>query len=103
MGDTVKNIQVIDGADNCTYSIYAATDDEFEVIFPNGTNVEFIEDFFDRVGENRAIEITGNLWKRLLNKNEVQGIHGTLFYQLLYKKRYYPTKKESEMVALGVD
>jgi len=43
------------------------------------------------------------LWKRLVNKGEAQGIHGTLFYQLLHKKRYYPTKKESEMVALGVN
>jgi len=99
----VKNIQVIDGADNCTYNLYAATEEEFEEIFPNGANVEFIEDYFDRVGEKRAIEITSNLWKRLVNKGEAQGIHGTLFYQLLHKKRYYPTKKESEMVALGVD
>jgi len=99
----VKNIQVIDGADNCTYDLYAATEEEFEEIFPNGTNVEFIEDYFDRVGEKRAIEITGNLWKRLVNKSEAQGIHDTLFYQLLHKKHYYPTKKESEMVALGVD
>jgi len=99
----VKNIQVIDGADNCTYSLYAATDEEFEEIFPNGTDVEFIEDYFDRSGEARAIEITSNLWKRPINKSEAQGIHGTLFYQLTYKKRYYPTKKELEMVALGVD
>lgn len=99
----VKNIQVIDGADNCTYDLYAATDEEFEEIFPNGTNVEFVEDYFGRVGEKRAIEITSNLWKRLVNKSEAQGIHGTLFYQLLHKKRYYPTKKESEMVALGVE
>ncbi|MGA3242254.1 MAG: hypothetical protein ABSG03_38875 [Bryobacteraceae bacterium] len=33
----------------------------------------------------------------------VQGIHGTLFYQLTFKKRYFPTKRESEMVPLGTD
>lgn len=43
----VKNIQVIDGADNCTYNIYAATEEEFDDIFPNGADVEFIEDYFD--------------------------------------------------------
>jgi hypothetical protein len=97
----VKNIQVINGADNCTYDIYAATDEEFEEIFPNGTDVEFSEDFFERVGEKRGIEITHPLWKRAVNKKEAEGIHGTLFYKLHHKKRYYPTKKESEMVALG--
>jgi hypothetical protein len=99
----VKNIQVIDGADNCTYDIYAATDEEFDEIFPGGTDVEFSEDFFDRVGEERGTEITRQLWKRFVNKKDVQGVHGTLFYQLTHKKRYYPTKRESEMVALGVD
>ena len=28
----MKNVQVIDGADNCTYSIYAFTDKEFSKI-----------------------------------------------------------------------
>jgi len=35
----MKNIQVIDRADNCTYSIFGATDEEFESIFPNGTEI----------------------------------------------------------------
>jgi hypothetical protein len=83
--------------------IYAATDEEFEDIFPNGADVEFIEDFIERVGEERASAITNNLWKRYVAKGEAMGIRGTLYYQLLYKKRYYPTKKESEMVALGTE
>lgn len=99
----MKNIQVIDNATNCTYSIFAATDEEFEAIFQDDTDIEFAEDFFDRVGEARGIEITQELWKRPVEKRTVQGIHGTLFYQLPHKKRYYPTKKESEMVPLGID
>jgi hypothetical protein len=94
----LKNIQVIDGADNSTYSIFAATDEEFEAIFPAGADIEFIEDFVDRVGEEKATKITVELWKRPVAKKEARGIHGTLFYQLTHKKRYYPTKKESEMV-----
>jgi hypothetical protein len=94
----LKNIQVIDGADNSTYSIFAATDDEFDAIFPIGADVEFIEDFVDRVGEERGTRITMELWKRPVAKKDVRGIHGTLFYQLTHKKRYYPTKRESEMV-----
>ena len=97
----MKNIQIIDGADNCTYDIYAATDDEFAAIFPNEQNIEFIDDFISRFGEQRVNEITANLWKRRLDKKNVQGIHGTLFYELVKKKKYYPTKKDAEMVALG--
>jgi hypothetical protein len=99
----MKNIQVIDRADNCTYSIFAATDEEFGSIFPNGTDIEFVEDFIERAGDETASRITSELWKRPVRKDTVQGIHGTLFYQLTRKKRYYPTKKESEMVPLGVD
>lgn len=99
----MKNIQVIDRADNCTYSIFAATDEDFSSLFPNGNDIEFIEDFFERVGEETAAHITENLWKRPVRKELAQGIHGTLFYQLTQKKQYYPTKKESEMVPLGVD
>lgn len=99
----MKNIQVIDGADNCCYDIYAVTDEEFDIIFPSGTDIEFSEDLFERLGDEQGIAITKPIWKRLVDKKTVNGIHGTLFYQLAYKKRYYPTKKESEMVALGVD
>jgi hypothetical protein len=99
----MKNIQVIDGAENCTYSIFAATDKEFEAIFPNGTDIEFVEDFFVRAGDKTATRITNELWKRPVRKECVIGIHGSLFYQLIQKKRYYPTKKESEFVPLGID
>ncbi len=99
----MKNIQVIDRAENCTYSIFAATDEEFESIFPNGADIEFVEDFIERAGDDTATRVTCELWKRPVQKDAAQGIHGTLFYQLAQKKRYYPTKKESEMVPLGVD
>jgi hypothetical protein len=99
----MKNIQVIDGANNSTYSIFAATDDEVAAIFPGGTDVEFVEDFFERLGDEVAGKIQSELWNRPVNKKDVHGIHGTLFYQLTKKKRYYPTKKESEMVPLGTD
>jgi hypothetical protein len=99
----MKNVQVIDRADNCEYSIFAATNKEFEAIFPDAQDIEFVEDFIERVGDSVAGEITEAMWKRPVNKKTAQGIHGTLFYQLIEKKRYYPTKKESEMVPLGVD
>ena len=97
----MKNIQIIDAANNCSYSLFAATDEEFAAIFTNGTDIEFAEDFFERVGEEAGIRITSALWDRPVDKRKVQGIHGTLFYQLLHKKRYYPTKREAEMIAFG--
>ena len=57
----------------------------------------------ERLGEEAAGQITAQLWDRPVVKKEVQGIHGTLFYELTNKKRYYPTKKESEMVPLGTE
>jgi hypothetical protein len=95
----MKNIQVIDGANNAEYAIYAVTDDEFAVIFPGERqNVEFIEDLLERIGQTEAGRILSHVWTRRVNKPEVLGIHGTLFYELLWKKRYYPTKNDTEMV-----
>lgn len=50
----MKYIQIIDGAQNCGYWIYGITDDLFEEIFPEkGQDIEFIDDFIDRVGEKK--------------------------------------------------
>lgn len=95
----MKNIQVIDGADNCVYDIFAATDREFALIFPNGQDVEFIDDFVGRVGEKQAKKVLDAMWKRQRNKKEISGLHGTLFYELDFKKQYYPTKKQKEAIA----
>jgi hypothetical protein len=94
----MKNIQVIDGAANCTYDIFQATDEEFIFIFPNETDIEFVNDFVSRVGEKAASNVLNQIWKRKINKKQANGIHGTLFYELDKKKKYYPTKKEAEMI-----
>jgi hypothetical protein len=70
----VKHIQIIDGAANCTYSVFAATEEEFAEILPNGADIEFIDDFFERVGESMAGKITAELWDRPVDKEVVQGI-----------------------------
>lgn len=91
----MKNIQVIDGAPNCAYDIFQATDEEFRLIFPEeGQDIQFIED----VSPNRKItKALTNLWKRRCDKEEVNGIHGTLFYELSYKKKYYPNRKDEDL------
>ena|SRR5215831_6676640 len=99
----MKNVLVIDGAENCEYQIFAMTDDEFSVVFPGDKqNVEFIEDLVDRIGDDGVAALLGPVWKREVKKPHVMGIHGTLFYQLYWKKKFYPTKNDQEMVlALG--
>lgn len=95
----MKNIQVITGYDNCTYSVYAVTDEEFRMLFPEaGQDVEFIEDVIDRVGDESLGLLMLPVWERPVSKPDVVGIHGTVFYQLDWKKKYYPTKRAAEMV-----
>lgn len=94
----MKHVQVIDGAENCTYSIFSFTDDEFSKIFPGtGQDIEFIEDVVSRLGDSAVAELLRPVWKRPVEKKAVFGIHGTLFYQLYFKKQYYPNKREEEM------
>jgi hypothetical protein len=49
-----KNIQVIDGADNCHYPIYSIDEEYFDQIFPNGQDIEFIDDFCQRIKGTKA-------------------------------------------------
>lgn len=96
-----RNIQVIDAADNCTFDIYGLSGDDFALIFPNERDIEFVEDFFERVGDAIARATIDRIWACRLSKKTAHGIHGTLFYGLLEKRPFYPSKKESEM-ALGL-
>jgi hypothetical protein len=93
----MKNIQVIEPAANCKYEIYSATDEEFDLIFPNGADIEFIEDCVRRLGNKKLSGVMELIWARPVKKVDVIGIHGTLFYQLRkLKKAYYPNKRFSD-------
>jgi hypothetical protein len=75
------------------------TEEEFLILFPDeGQDIEFIEDTVERVGDEELERVMSNVGKRPVEKPDVVGIHGTVFYELLWKKRFYPTKKNSEMV-----
>ena len=91
----MKNIQVIDGAVNAAYTIFAVTEDEFCLIFPgDGQDIEVIEDMVARLGDDRVGKIMAPVWDREIPKPEVCGIHGTLFYGLAEKRKYYESKRE---------
>ena len=94
----MKNIQVIDGAENCVYDIFAATEEEFTLIFPAGEDVAFIDEVCNREDEQTLDAVFERIWRRRIPKAEAIGIHGTLFYELEFKKAYYPTRRDEEAV-----
>ena len=90
----LKNIQIIDRANNATFSLFQVTEEEFAAIFPgDGQDMELIEDFTERVGEEQALRILLPAWERPILKRDAQGIHGTLYYEYADRKRYLPASK----------
>ena len=89
----MKNIQIIDGADNATFSIFQATEEEFAAVFPDDQDMELVEDFYARVGEERAEAVLTPIWERPVLKREAQGIHGVLYYDWARKRDYFPASK----------
>lgn len=73
-GHNIKNVQVIDGAMNCNYDIFAIHESDFKIIFPGeGHNIEFIEDVEQKIGENALEEIHPRIWEKRVRKAEVVG------------------------------
>jgi hypothetical protein len=90
----LKNVQIIDGADNATFSIFQATDDEFGLIFPaSGQDLEIPEAVIQRLGRERAADLFRLIWDRPILKRDAQGIHGTLFYNYYDKRHHLPASK----------
>lgn len=89
----MKNIQIIDGAVNATFSVFQATAEEFEAIFPDGRDIELIEDLIDRLGEDAAGAVLAPLWDRPILKRDALGIHGTLFYENEDRRAHIPPSK----------
>jgi hypothetical protein len=90
----MKNVQVIDGADNATYSIFRATDEEFQYLFPGeDQDIELVEDFYARFAEKAATEILNNLWLRPVPKGKAVGVDGTLYYGYTAKRAHLPASK----------
>lgn len=94
----MKNIQIIDGAVNCVYDIFSATDEEFALFFPDGTDIAFIDEVMSRHDEAVIDEAFKRIWSRPVQKYQAMGIHGLLFYELEEKKQYYPTRRDEEAI-----
>jgi hypothetical protein len=75
----MKNIQIIDGAANCVYDIFSATDEEFSLIFPAETDVAFIDEVYGRASASELDPVFEQIWQRRVPKANANGIHGLLF------------------------
>lgn len=92
----MKNIQVIDGPENCTYDIFSISDRDFKKIFPNRQDTEFIEDFTRRIGKSEAGKILGQIWKiQLIKRRSMASM--ALYFMNSNSKKIYPTKRDEEM------
>lgn len=90
----MKTVQIIDGADNATFSLFRATDEEFRCLFPGeGQDLELVEDFFARHHADFAPKLLAELWGRPVHKSQAGGIDGTLFYDYGRKRHHLPASK----------
>ncbi|HEV7317323.1 MAG TPA: hypothetical protein VGO04_01765 [Ensifer sp.] len=89
----MKNIQVIDGAANATFSVFQATEEEYAAIFPDGRDIELVEDLVERLGDDAADRVLAPLWNRPVLKRDALGLHGTLFYDNEHRRRHIPQSK----------
>jgi hypothetical protein len=97
-----KNIQVIDGAINSTFEVYQVPEELFNLLFPDGTDVAYLDEVEERLKLNsidEEIEMWGAVYRNKVDKKQLTGIHGTLHLTGSYSdKAYFPTRKENEVV-----
>lgn len=91
----MKNIQIIDAGLNCTFSLFQATDEEFALLFPEPRqDIQYAEDLALLPTQKKLRAALKRIWQRPIRKQNAQGIHGTLFYQLERYKTWYREKRE---------
>ena len=101
----MKNIQIVDGAINADYAIFAASDADFSTLFPQpGQDIELVEDFITRMSERESNRILTTLWTAPIDKKSVCGIHGTLFFNVPQNHDHFPpTRREADWQAHTIE
>jgi hypothetical protein len=85
----MRNIQVIDGADTCTFLVFQATVEEFAAVFPGPEqDMQFAEDL-----DEQALKALAAIWDRPIPGGDSNSIHGTLFHGFGEKRRQFPETK----------
>ena len=88
----MKHVQIIDGALNSIFEVYAVPDQVFARLFPDGADVAFADDFPE------DDPVWQGFYANPLDKKTVLGIHGTLHLQGWTEvSRFFPTRKEGEV------
>jgi hypothetical protein len=90
----MKNVQIIDGAMNCTFPIFQFEDHQFTLVFPQpGQDIAFIDEVYDRLTKSEAKSAFDGVWDRPIAKAAISGLHGTLFYEFESRKVFFPTSR----------
>jgi len=94
----MKNIMVVDDGLDCRFAVYQVADDDFDAIFLDGADIEFIEDILKRPNQKSLDAIFQRMWKSEIPKTAANGIHGTIFYDEYDRKKYFPNKLWSDVL-----
>ena len=90
----MKNVQVIDDAFNCTFSIFQFTDQQFALIFPgDGQDIAFADELEAALSDAELQIAFDGAWNRPVQKCVIEGLHGTLIYGLNDRKEYFPESR----------
>jgi hypothetical protein len=99
----MKNIQFVTDSPAMEMPIFAVTDEEFALLFPaEGQDVEFNADVVRRLGPDRARTVFTAIAAREVPYPEVDGIHGTVFWDRERSRRYFPTRKAAEVIVRSI-
>ena len=72
----MKHIEIVDGALNSRFELYAVTDQVFDLLFPAEKDEIYLEDLSKELQEDAAF--WDQVYAREVNRHTVQGIHGIL-------------------------
>ncbi|WP_292063944.1 hypothetical protein [Brevundimonas sp. UBA7664] len=90
----MRNILVVDGALNATFSVFQATEAEFDKIFPApGQDIAFIEEVIAALGELLTAKMIAPIWERPILRRDVNGLHGLLIYEGMERMPFYPASR----------
>ncbi len=92
---------VIDGAINSTHDVFGVDESLFEMVFPKGTDVAFLDEVEVRVKDSGIDEeeFWNKLYSNIVDKKTIDGLHGILHSTGSYcKKEAFPSRIESETI-----
>lgn len=88
--ETMKNIQMIDSAENSAYSIYQVSEETFNLVFPlAGQDIEFIEDVRARLGPRKSASIVRTINKRFIRNPKRTGFTALFSLSLLIESAHF--------------